>query len=840
MKKFLNLLTLLVVANQAGNLYGQKFTRETYFDYLAPQSPIIRQTAASTKLHLYGNPQDQAFRDQNPADGIDDARAERLHKLAAKFSPVLHKNNYSVPRDFTAMLRLKYHPQQNKVTFDSRPILYVDTWDLSKPESQLMQADFIDLSLTPPSPGGTNGAAAHHQAFAGCHDKKLQSLLEEFDPEDRRIDPVHPEQHLEKVLYFDFPGQDEASWRKAYQALEREEHLANGRVDSKIYAHFFIHEAADQAYEFVIQYWFFYPFNDGGNNHEGDWEHINVRITSLKRRGDLLTADDVAEILDRQNPAILDSLIIKKVDYYFHHFVMTLDYQASGLDFHQPDKKQFLSALKQTRQTKLRQDWLHERIYDRLHLLKDSLNTHPIGYIGADNIGLDQLLAAPGERNRNSHGTYPFPGIWKRVGPLGATERANGGWHKYQFLLPSLDQEDSTLNARSNPWYEGKNNGRFLSYTEENIILMPDWETLKDLALTNPEIGRQWYWLLLPIRWGFPVVGSLGGGLIKHADLGNSAPVGPAFNKAWNRAGAAAGYEAYEPHVLPLTFTSGVQDNFLNSWGFFNSARTLFSLPPLNIPNQLGLLFFKPKPKYLPRKELPFRFVSPVYRAFTTIGDNDFARLLPDLNEKNLGPELAEKYKNAKIDLRSLAYKRSYSPLGFMYNLHLGRTSGENSFTISEGTVRYDILDEKETTLIGRMRGKLRLYELNGSLRQSFGWGLFQPFVRGGYGWNWYRVENLTLDSVPLPSAKTPIFHKPSFPFLPNTWHAGAGMELFFKRNAGIIKLPIIGAYAGEPELGLRLDYTLHWHRLGRKTPNALGTASILRHEIGLGLVLGL
>jgi hypothetical protein len=30
----------------------------------------------------------------------------------------------------------------------------------------------------------------------------------------------------------------------------------------------------------VIQYWFFYPFNDWANDHEGDWEHINVRITS--------------------------------------------------------------------------------------------------------------------------------------------------------------------------------------------------------------------------------------------------------------------------------------------------------------------------------------------------------------------------------------------------------------------------------------------------------------------------------------------------------------------------------------------------------------------------------
>lgn len=28
----------------------------------------------------------------------------------------------------------------------------------------------------------------------------------------------------------------------------------------------------------VIQYWFYYPFNDASNIHEGDWEHIAVIV----------------------------------------------------------------------------------------------------------------------------------------------------------------------------------------------------------------------------------------------------------------------------------------------------------------------------------------------------------------------------------------------------------------------------------------------------------------------------------------------------------------------------------------------------------------------------------
>jgi len=46
-----------------------------------------------------------------------------------------------------------------------------------------------------------------------------------------------------------------------------------------VYAHLFTHEGAEGT-EYVIQYWFFYPFNDFINDHEGDWEHINVVIDS--------------------------------------------------------------------------------------------------------------------------------------------------------------------------------------------------------------------------------------------------------------------------------------------------------------------------------------------------------------------------------------------------------------------------------------------------------------------------------------------------------------------------------------------------------------------------------
>ncbi|MCP4230217.1 MAG: T9SS type A sorting domain-containing protein, partial [bacterium] len=46
----------------------------------------------------------------------------------------------------------------------------------------------------------------------------------------------------------------------------------------------------------IIQYWFYYPINDWGNNHESDWERINVRLTN---------ADP-------------DKAIVEDVCFYFH------------------------------------------------------------------------------------------------------------------------------------------------------------------------------------------------------------------------------------------------------------------------------------------------------------------------------------------------------------------------------------------------------------------------------------------------------------------------------------------------------------------------------------------
>jgi hypothetical protein len=54
-----------------------------------------------------------------------------------------------------------------------------------------------------------------------------------------------------------------------------------------------VHPYLDATRRVVLQYWYFYPFNDYMSDHEGDWEHINVVLNE-------------------------DRASIREIHYYFH------------------------------------------------------------------------------------------------------------------------------------------------------------------------------------------------------------------------------------------------------------------------------------------------------------------------------------------------------------------------------------------------------------------------------------------------------------------------------------------------------------------------------------------
>lgn len=816
-----------------GPLGAQEFTRENYIDYLPSPGSIISQTRASERLYLYGNPIDSLnYEDSSPKDGIDDKRAERLLYLAAKFSPILSKNNFSAPRDFEAMLRYK-----------GQTFLYIDTWDLSGPKGRRILSDSINLALLRRTFSAYTPKVHELSPEAQIQDQKLEQLLGEFSPNKTLVQQTHPEENLSKVLYLDFPGKDEKSWKKVYSEMYKKDLSEKHPEYSRIYAHPFIHEETstdDSArYEFVIQYWLFYPFNDGGNNHEGDWEHINVRVTTLERKGGLLSAADITRLLDHTNAKILDSLVIQKVDYYFHHFVMTLDYQK--LDF-LLDEKRFNATLRAAPEDKTFQSWVDEQIYYRLHLFKDSLNTHPMGYIGADNMGLDQIISGVGGKNRNSHGTYPFPGVWTKVGPLGATERVHGE-KNYEFLPPPIYPSKVPIGriSRGPSEFKAVPNPKYVTYTVEEIELVPDWERVRKLVFEDPQVRRRWFWLALPIRWGFPVVKSPGAGFMKHVDMGNTAPIGPAFNSGWNRVGPAAGFEAYDPHILPSQYQMSLQDNFNNNLGYLNlSYPTWMQLPVLNLIWFFTFAQFQNNPKFVPLEELPFRFASEAFRPFYAFGDNDFARLLPQA-ENPMVQSFLQAHPGARINTGSLQQENTFSYTGFMFNLHIGkRFSSENTFTASNSEVSYNIIDAADQA-IGQVTGRLLLQELAGSMRYNILPNAFQPFLRAGYGWSWYKVNSIKIDGKELFPSETEWFHNPTFPYLPNTFHFGAGVEFFMLRNKGLWRSPAFGDFLtlGRPDWGFRVDYALYLHGLGDDAPADRNRGTTARQEIGFGIVIG-
>jgi hypothetical protein len=108
------------------------------------------------------------------------------------------------------------------------------------------------------------------RAFAGAElDRTPWDQLPTRDAAGNRIE-----------YWIDSPGDDRmhggiSDWRRRWN-----ETAAKAPTQ---YAHaFWLNRARG---EIVIQYWFFYPFNEWINHHEGDWEHVNVVLAGPSRLG---------------------------------------------------------------------------------------------------------------------------------------------------------------------------------------------------------------------------------------------------------------------------------------------------------------------------------------------------------------------------------------------------------------------------------------------------------------------------------------------------------------------------------------------------------------------------
>lgn len=688
-------------------LSAQAVPRDQYYQFLPPMSKLVTQTQASERLKLYGDRSSPQYSDVQPVDGIDDTRAAHLLALADRFSPILRRNNFSGPRDFNSL-------------FGEQGWIRIDHWK----DEQLVHSDSVALGCP---------AAASVRTLASGDDRKLVDLLQRFSPMagDARFEPA--EGRSEITLYIDYPGEDEGSWRNAYRSTR----------GVRSYVHPFVQEdtaAGADRYALVLQYWFFYPFNDGTNNHEGDWEHLNVVVTTSQRErapnpsAARVNESEMQRILSGALP--LDSLSIALVEYYFHETYVVLDYLsarrapvhrtgrfAEFLHFHVWEEPEFINRTIQQR-------------------LNDSrLATHPIGYIGGNNRGPDEFTHLfprfQAAYNRNAHGTYPFPGVWQAVGPLGSTEQLAGAavpaWSSGAERAATLKDEHFTVFQRL------------------DLVLVPDWERVWPAMTEDAALRSAWAWLVLPVRWGYPASQSPGAGALKHVDLGNIAPEGPAFQPTWNRLATTTGWRAYYPNVLRVLLVPATPwARVRNGWGILNLPVGLLGfLPGWNVftsqampwlTGTLHMLGVEPPKTYYPG-EPPFRFTSSGVGVVRTTGGATFARLLTD----------AAQSERAAIPPSGVSQAEISTGQRIWFNIFYGRRlSVENTYGWSDAILTFQPPASSPSATPG-LTGTIDLKELTSGFRvNTFGTNddVVQFYGRGGWGYNWYELREFAVNGI--------------------------------------------------------------------------------------------
>jgi hypothetical protein len=783
---------------------AQAIPKDQYLRYVPLEyRKAISQTEASAAFHLYGDPADPGYRDEAPRDGMDDGRLRYLRTLGVRFAPLLVRNTPLFPVSFKHWWKGQSYP------------LYLDTWDIARARPALVKEEQINFASlgraasptpegAPPEPTAETGTQSVGRD--GADDCRLLALLRELRPGAPRNERLtkallHPEQELFTVLYFDFPGKTEEEWKKEYWPSGDEKKARALEGAERIYTHPLVAEVRGSegtltGYEFAIQYWFFYPENDGGNNHMGDWEHINVIVQPRSTVERPLTAEEVARLVAGQIPAEgPDPLVLRRVEYYFHKEMMILDYSLPNA---YAPRAEWEAQCHRMGEAMSGEQWIRDRIRERAWQDRGEtrINSHPVAFIGGDGLGLAQLFARPGGADQDSHGTYPFTGIYKAVGPTNAGEQ----------IARHFDHRDYGEGARPLP-------DDVEDYAKEDRIeIIPDWERVADLVFSDPGVRREYAWMLLPIRYGYPAVASPGAGLISNADTGNLSVVGPTFNEGWNRLGPCNSYRLYRPHRLTWALPLDLVDNFHPRYGFLNApAALVISLPPFDLLWRVAALparaaVSSKDPVFYPGVELPRRFMS--FEGGVTIQKpvDEFSSLF--LSRDQL-PEILARLAQTDPNVNggsalSVPVQDSFVMWTATVSLHLGRLfTSENSLAHGRGLSGFDIsLTNRNAPF--EVRGDLNLWEYQGVLRYNLLKGGFRPYLKAGYGLTWYRLENVTTDGALLSIPESPWIRKPGLfhNLSPSTLVTGLGVEMD-------------GFRIGNLRVGGKAAYTVARHRVG-------------------------
>jgi hypothetical protein len=797
---------------------AQAIPKPDYITYFPRETPLpVQSTAGNRQFHLFGDPTTSSYRDQAPRDGIDDTREQWLRTLAQRFAPWMVRNSVDFPMDFRRF-----------VETGTWSTLFIDALDLSQARPRLVGTETIEFGkLAERSCSGSTTSAS--ESVDTTTDCRLLQLIDRFAAEPARaVTAPRPDLDLRYFMYFDFPGEDPATWNREFEGSVHGSIARKYIGYAKTFVHPFVRDIPGGSveatqHELVLQYWFFYPYNDAGNTHEGDWEHINVVVTPRRQGKEPLTTAMMEAVV--RELASSDEFVIRRLEYYFHHWVFTADYLTPNVYAPRAAWEKEIAKLREERVGE-REIWRQIRRQAYLDDAETKVNLHPIVFIGGDNRGLQQLISSSTSTRlgRGSHGSYPFPGLYKDVGPQHTGELVSTSWDVFRMAPDSSAAETSLVVRLDNP---------------ERLEILPDWERVLPLVRTDPVVRRRWAWLVLPIRFGYPATRSSFAGIVRYAETGNTSVVAPAYNSGWNRVGAAAGYDSYIPHRLSSFFPASQQDNYRTGWGFLNlTIPTLVTLPPFDIAYRLLIAPVRAAshhsyPAFFGSEDVPFRFIGVMMGVSSFRPPNEFLNLagFPE----TAGPFLEKAIAlggtsdSFSVDVINPTTER-VSPRFYGVTLFLGRRfTSENTLRHSNSGVRADVV---VSTLPGRfpLTMNIDMWEYTGSVRYNMATGALQPFIKGGYGLSWYRVTNARFNGDLLGTGETRWVRRPGFfhNLLPNTWHIGGGVEF----------IPIRGV--GGLDLGLRGDVTIFSHRLGLKADNLLlaQDAHVTRVHAAIGTVL--
>jgi hypothetical protein len=715
------------------------------------------------------------------------------------------------------VLNTAYAPMDFRV-FAAQPsfAIHIDTWDLARDEPSFVEPNDIDL---------TDLAARPCTAQSGSNgpDCSLLTLLETYGPTRASRESevtVGAEQAPFTVMYLDFPGHDEETWKERYVSPQGNALRSEWAGAKRVFVHPFIARAESGAaggtarYELVLQYWFFYPINDGPNNHEGDWEHINVIVSPRSKVERPLDPGEMEGLVAAMAPPDGDDpLVLRRVEYYFHHSIYAMDFSAPNVYLPREAWRQQADRL--ARRTHGEQ-WLQESIRARAWQdeAETRINTRPILWIGGDAVGAHSVLDMPGGlKDRDGHASYPFRGYYTEIGP-GVGERVMRAFDHRSFFSSPSERPDYVEDYGS----------------PDKVALLPDWERLSNLVLSDSPVRREWAWFLLPVRFGYPASPSPAAGLFSHVDTGNTSVVGPSFNGGWNRIGDATGFATYEAVKMSWATPLTVVDSFLPRAGFFNAPIVYMILKSpydlawhaLSLP--VRAVIGDRQPTFRPGNKPAQRLISaevgtlvtPVSERFVAAFFNRdqfleiVERILQALppGAPTSGLETVGRFPTVAAPIYSIVFHPSR------------RFSTESILAPYSARVGFDVTSPELAQPV-EVRSRLEQFDFHGNLRFNLMTGSFQPYVRYGTGLTWYQLKNVSVDGDVLTVPDSPKFQpKGSWLFLGfNETILGGGVDLSPMR-------------LGRIRLGLKASYSAIHHPLGFEQEAAVESSAVLAQQL--------